>query len=244
MKCLALIAFVLGLGGSSFACSAVGCVGDGEELLPTFTIKVKLDDKPLAGATFHIKTKGVEQFSGVTDNAGGLLVSHLPPGFYWIQGDMLSTGITYGCFHVSDKASRKAKARLTYTWADEALRTSKMAGQLVASLPARSGTPIWNLTHRVDQPIAGAAITVHDAVSRAVYKTVSDQDGRFLIEGLPNGTYVVHIEGGSAADFTYDPEDDVIRLDISAKRNELLFKGGPSGCGGNQLSLDLFHSSG
>jgi Carboxypeptidase regulatory-like domain len=153
---------------------------------------------------------------------------------------MLGVGVTSGCFHVSDKPTRKAKGRLTYSWADSALRTSKIAGRLVAMLPGKGGTPIWNLTHQIDQPIVGAAITIHDAVSRAVYKATSDQDGRFVFEGLPNGTYVIHIEGGIAGDFTYDPEDDIVRLDDSAKHDELLFKGGPSGCGGNQLDLDLY----
>jgi hypothetical protein len=211
---------------------------------PTFTIKVTLDNKPLVGASFHIKAQGTEQFFGVTDDRGIVRVLRLSPGLYWINGDFLGTGITSGCFHVGDKPTRKAKASLSYSWADLAFETSKMAGRLVASLPAKGGTPIWNLSHHVDQPIAGAAITVHDAVSGAVYKTVSDQEGHFLIEGLPNGTYVVHIEGGNADDFAYNPGDDIIKVDNRAMGTELLFKVGPSGCGGNYLSLELLHASG
>lgn len=110
----------------------------------------------------------------------------------------------------------------------------------MASQPAKGGTPIWNLTHRVDVPIVGAGLTLRDPISHAVYMTTSDQDGHFFFEGLPNGTYVLHIEGGSAGEFTYDPANSVVELTNIAKRGELLFKGGPSGCGGNELALQLF----
>jgi hypothetical protein len=64
--------------------------------------------------------------------------------------------------------------------------------------------------------------------------------GHFSFEGLPNGTHVLHVEGGNTSDFTYDPSDSVVELSGTAKRGKLLFKGEPSGCGGNGLALDLF----
>jgi hypothetical protein len=225
---------------AAFGCSAAGCANSGDEVRPTFTILVTHADKPLAGVSFHIVAKGTEHFSGITDETGAIHVQQLTPGLYWLNGDLLGTGVVYTCFHISGKPSRKAKIKLSYAWGDEAPATSKIAGRLVASQPAKGGTPIWNLTHMVDVPIAGAGLTLRDPVSHALYMTTSDKDGHFFFEGLPNGTYVLHIEGGSAGEFIYDPANSVVELNNSAKRGELLFKGGPSGCAGNELALQVF----
>lgn len=239
--CIPIAIILLLYSSAAVACSAAGCLNNGDEMRPSFTIQVTHADKPLAGVNFHIVAKGTEQFSGITDESGATHIPKLAPGEYWLNGDLLGTGVVYTCFHVSGKPSRKAKIKLTYTWGDEAPATSKIAGRLVASQPAKGGTPIWNLTHRVDMPIAEARLTLRDPVSHAVYMKTSDQDGHFFFEGLPNGTYVLHIEGGSAGEFTYDPANSVVELTNIAKRAELLFKGGPSGCGdGNELALQLF----
>src|SRR5579863_1290962 len=241
MMCLAVMTGVLCFPLQCAACSMAGCLNDGDEIRPTFTIFVTHDDKPLAGVTFDIVSKGAQRFSGTSDEKGIVRVQTLIPGLYWLTGDLLGTGVVYTCFHVSRKPSRKAKTRLRYTWGDDALATSRIAGRLVDSQPAKDGTPIWNLTHRVDVPVTGAGLTLRDPLTYALYSTTSDRDGHFSFEGLPNGTYVLHVEGGNAGDHTYDPTDSVVELSSSAKRNELLFKGGPGGCGGNGLELDPFN---
>lgn len=238
---LAVMTALLSFDYRCAACSAAGCLNDGDEMRPTFTILVTHAGKPLAGATFDIVSKGVKQFSGATGEDGVVRIQILTPGLYWLSGDFLGTGVAYTCFHVSEKPSRKARERLTYTWGDEALATTRIAGKLLDSQPARGGTPIWNLTHRVDVPIAGAALTLRDPITHALYSTTSDHDGHFFFEGLPEGTYVLHVEGASTGDHAYDPTDSVIELNNTAKRTELLFKGGPSGCGGDGLALDLFN---
>ena len=240
--CLAVTTAFLCFDLQCDACSLAGCLNEGDERRPAFTILVTHDEKPLAGVAFDIVTKGVKQFSGSTDEKGIVRVRTLTPGLYWLSGDFLGTGVAYTCFHVSGKPSKKARNQLTYSWGDDAPATSRIAGRLVDSQPAKGGTPIWNLTHRVDVPITGAGLTLRDPLTHALYSTTSDQDGHFSFEGLPNGTYVLHLEGGSAGDRAYDPTDSVIELSSAAKRNELLFKGGPSGCGGNGFELDLFNN--
>jgi len=221
-------------------CSAVGCLNNGDEMRSTFTILVTHDDKPLVGVTFHVVTKGAEQFLGVTDEKGSIRVPKLPPGAYWLNGDLLGTGVVDTCFHVSATPSRKAKPKLTYTWGDEAPATTRIAGILVDSRPGKGDNPIWNLIHRTDVPIVGAALKLQDPVTHAVYLTSSDQDGKFSFEALPNGTYVLHIEGGAAGDRTYDATDQPINLDARAVRNLLIFKrrdAGGGSCGGTELDL-------
>lgn len=239
--CLGVMTGLLSFHLECVACSMAGCSNEGDEMRPTFTILVTHDDKPLAGVTFDIVSKGAKQFSGTTDEKGIVRIQTLPPGLYWLSGDMLGTGVVYTCFHVSGKPSKKARTDLTYTWGDDASATSRIAGRLLDSQPAKGGTPIWNLTHRVDVPITRATLTLRDPFTHAVYSTTSDQDGHFSFEGLPNGIYVLHLEGSSPDGHTYDPSDLEIELTSGAKRGELLFKGGPSGCGGNGIALDLFN---
>jgi hypothetical protein len=233
---LALIAVLLVCRGESAACSMMACSG-GDEMRPTFTIVVTHNDKALTGVIFRIRGDRALQFSEVTDDQGRLQVQNLAPAIYWLDGDFLGTNVVSICFHVNKKPSRKAKAKLTYTWGEDADPTTRMAGRLVASMPGKGGTPIWNLIHKVDIPVTAASLTLHDPLSGAQYTTTSDQDGRFSFEGLPDGTYVLHIEDGTAEGFEYSPANSIIKLTNKSKRTQLLFKGGPSGCGGNYLSL-------
>jgi len=237
---LAVAAALLSFRCQSAACSLAGCLNDGDEMRPTFTIRVTHDDKALAGVNFHIVAKGTEWFSGITDETGTLQVRRLAPGLYWLNGDILGTGVVYTCFHVKGKPSRRAKTKLAYTWGDEAPATTRIAGTLVDSQPGKGGTPLWNLLHRADVPIAGASLKLQDPLTRAIYLANSDREGKFSFEALPNGTYVLHIEDGAAGDRTYDATDQVISLDANAARNWLVFKrrdGGGGSCGGTELEL-------
>jgi hypothetical protein len=218
-----------------------GCLGNGDEMRPSFTILVTHDDKPLAGVRFHIVANGAERFSETSDDSGAVHIQKLAPGLYWLNGDLLGTGVVYTCFHVNEKPSRKAKTKLAYTWGDDAPGTSRIAGKLVDSQPGVGGTPIWNLVHRMEVPIVGAALRLQDPITHAVYLASSDQDGKFSFEGIPSRTYVLHIEGGAAGDRGYDATDEVISLDTSATRNWLVFKRSDAGggsCGGTELSLE------
>ncbi len=239
--CLAVVTGALSLLPQCAACSMAGCLNDGDEMRPAFTILVTHDDKPLAGVTFHVVSKGAERFSGTTDEKGMVLVQTLHTWTVLAERRSPRNRCDLYMFSHRRQSSKKAKTRLTYTWGDDAPATTRIAGSLVDSQPAKGGTPIWNLTHRIDVPVTGAGLKLRDPVTHALYSTTSDQDGHFSFEGLPNGTYVLHIGGGNAGDHTYDPTDSVVELSSIAKRSELLFKGGPSGCGAKGLTLDLFN---
>jgi hypothetical protein len=238
---LGIVAALLFFRSSLIACSMAGCLNDGDEASPTFTITVTHGDKPLAGVSFHIVGGGVEKFSGITDDGGVVHVQKLTPGLYSLNGELLGTGVVYTCFHVSNRPSKNAKATFNYTWGDEAPATSRIAGRLLDSQPGAGGTPLWNLVHRTEVPIVGASLKLQDPTTHAVYLAGSDQDGRFSVEGVPSGTYALHIEGGAAADRAYDATDQIIRLDDSANRNSLVFKrrdAGGGSCGGTELDLE------
>src|ERR1700691_5343365 len=100
---------------TALGCSMASCTNNGAEMRPTFTIAVTHEGKPLAGVSFRVVANGVDRFSGLTGDTG---VSHGPnrePGLYWLNGDLLGTGVVYACFHVGEKPSRRAKAKLSYT---------------------------------------------------------------------------------------------------------------------------------
>src|ERR1700757_1627885 len=122
--CLAVMTALLSFDLQCTACSMAGCLNDGDEMRPTFTIWVTHGDKPLAGVAFDIVSKGAKQFSGTTDENGIVRIQTLTPGLYWLSGDFLGTGVVYTCFHVNGKPSKKAKKQLTYTWSDDAPATS------------------------------------------------------------------------------------------------------------------------
>lgn len=222
------------------ACSMAGCLNGGREARKNLVVAIKYEGRPLAGVSVHVVSKGVERFSGLTDADGIVHLSGLEPGEYWINAEFLGIGAAYDCFHVNGQSSLTAKHRMTYKWGEDPPATSRIAGRLVDSQTDKGGTPIWNLTHRVDVPITGAGLKLQDPTTGAVYFTTSDNEGTFAFEGVPNGTYVLHIEGGAAGDRTYDSTDAVIQLSSSSDRSSLLFKrreAGGGSCGGTELEL-------
>ena len=82
---------------------------------------------------------------------------------------------------------------------------------------------------RVDVYLRGTEADMWQEPSASGHVLVGAPNGALSL-ALPNGTYVLHIEGGSADRFAYD----------RAVRTELLFRSGPSGCVGDESAFDLF----
>jgi Carboxypeptidase regulatory-like domain/Prealbumin-like fold domain len=234
------------------ACSTVGCVGGGVEMRGDFTVKIRHADKPLLGATVEISgpqgASSWKKFTVTTDEDGIARVSNLVPGDYWLDAEYLEIGAAYHCFHVKERPSQNAKRKLTYEWGDFAPGTRHIAGRLLDSQPGKGGTPIWNILHRVDVPIVAANLTLANVTTKAVYHAKSNAEGAFSFDGVPSGTYVLHIDAGTIeADRVYDASDHLIRLDSTGKRDSLLLKrreAGGGSCGGTSLELqDPDHNS-
>jgi hypothetical protein len=217
----------------------------GIEMRSDFAVKIRHADRPLAGAALEITgpqgTSDAKKFSVTTGKDGIARISNLAPGDYWLNAEYLVIGAAYHCFHVNEKPSRKAKRSLTYDWGDMAPGTRRIAGKLVDSQPGKGGTPIWNLLHRVDVPIADAKLTLQNATTEAVYHRTSDANGAFAFDRIPAGTYVLHIDAGKVVpDRAYEASDHLIALGSSARRDSLLLKrreAGAGSCGGTSLEL-------
>ena len=221
------------------ACSMAGCLGHGVEMRQNFVVLVTHAGKPLSGVSVHISGNG-KQFTLFTASEGEVSVADLASGDYWLDVQLLGISAAYQCFHVADRPTRRAKRKLTYDWGDEAPATQRIAGRLIDSQPSKAGSPLWNLLHRVDVPIIGASLKLQDPTTGAIYTGTSDNQGGFAFESIPDGTYVLHIEGGSAGDRGYDATDQLISLSPQASRNALLLTrrdAGGGSCGGTSLEL-------
>jgi hypothetical protein len=187
----------------SVACSLIGCAGNGIEMRRNFVVHITHQDRALSGVSVHVRRFGgenndTELFSGMTSSDGTVQVDDLPPGEYWLDAELLGISAGSECFHIGPSASRKAKKQLTYEWGDLAPAVRRIAGRLVDNQPGQEGTPIWNLIHRVDVPIAEAKLKLEDPRTGAVYTTTSDVDGHFAFAGKADGIYVLHVDAGIA----------------------------------------------
>jgi hypothetical protein len=224
---------------SLVACSLVGCPGNGIEVRPDFGVNIRHQDKPLSGVTVEISGNGTKsEFRTGAD--GGVYVSKLSPGDYWLSAEFLGISAAYTCFHVSPHSSRKARKTLKFEWGESPISTRQVAGRLQISQLGKGGTLVWNVTHKVDAPISNAKLTLKSPTNDAEYSTVSDSDGRFAFREIPNGVYVLQIEGGATKEGdTFGPDSLLLQLSPSAKLDALVMTpdvGGGS-CGGWSLAL-------
>lgn len=232
---------------SSYGCSSVSCLNKGVELRPEFVVRVTHGDKPLQGVSVRVSSAAGGNvnnlFSGVTAADGSVRVVNLPPGEYWLNAELLGIVAGTECFHVDPRPTRKAKKKVSYDWGDLAPATRQVAGRLIDSQPGHGGTPIWNQLHRVDTPISEARLRLQDPLTGAVYSTLSDSDGHFSFGSIPNGIYVLHIEGGTAPSGRgFDSSDHLIRLsDTDTAKGDMLLlshrDAGAGSCGGTYLEL-------
>jgi hypothetical protein len=226
--------------GSALACSLVGCLNRGIEVRPKFVVAVRYQGRPLRGTNVQVtdNTSGV-RFAAATGSNGAVQIETLAPGDYWLNAELLGTGVAYLCFHVAEHPSPSAKRRMTYQWGEFASATQRLAGKLVDSQPGTGPNPIWNLVHRVDVPIREARLRLQNPVTSETYNAVSDQDGNFAIDGAPRGIYILHIEGGRGAR-EYEGTDLPISLDPHAKRDTLILsrrEASAGSCGGTSLEV-------
>lgn len=231
---------------SVVACSVGGCIGRGAELRKNFIVTVTHQDKPLRGVSVQIArtsdVAGHQSFLELTGADGGAHFANLPPGDYWMEAKLLGITAGYECFHINSSASRNAEKSRRYSWGDEAPAVRQAAGRLVDSRPGKGGNPLENLFQRVNVPIPEARLELRRPVIGTVYATVSDASGHFTFDRVPVGTYVLHINAGTApGDRAFDAADLLVRFSEAAKLGTLLLtRSEPVGgsCGGTSLQIE------
>jgi hypothetical protein len=228
---------------SSPACSMAGCLDQGVEMRRHFVVKVEHGDKRLPGVSVWVAstTEGRRLLSGITNKDGTVSFTDLPPGEYWLTAELLGIIAGSQCFHIGSHTTRKAKKTLSYNWGDLAPGVSEIAGQLIRQQPGQGGTPFWNQLHPVEVPIGEAALKLYDPLIGEVRSTVSDVNGHFSIRGVPEGTYVLHVDSGTTRDGRdYGSTNELIHFGGGAKYDVLLLKwkdAGGGSCGGTSVEL-------
>jgi hypothetical protein len=228
---------------TSLACSAVACIDNGPEFRPTFEVAVRHDGRPFRGATVEILSyaegKPSTRFSGVTTSNGVVRFRDLPAGKYWLNTELMGVTAAYHCFHIAQRSSRIAKVRVTYEWGNFALATRQVTGSLIDSQPGTGESPLWNLVHRRNLPIVGATLKLQDAFTGRVFISTSDMDGAFGFDTIPEGLYVLRVEGGRS-NREFESADKLIRVSPKAKGSRLTLTkhdAGGGDCGGTVLEL-------
>ena len=210
-----------------------------------FSVHVTIEGQPLQGVTVRVtymeEGKTGDAFLGKTGTQGIALVA-LPAGNYWLETELLGVSAGAECFHVAKNSSWKATRRVTYEWAEMVPATRHLSGRFVDSQPGHGESALLNMLHRVDVPVPGATIRLQDPLTGKVIDTVSNGDGSFKFDSVPEGIYVLHIDSGIApGGRDFDSADLQIRLSREATRESLLLKhreAGAGSCGGTDLELE------
>jgi hypothetical protein len=223
----------------SIACSTAACLGNGDEMRRDFVVRITFENKPLSGVSVEIT--GTKTLSAISSADGTVNVDGLPAGDYWLNASLLGISAGSECFHVNSHSSRKARRMVRYEWDDySAPVIRRVAGKLIDSQPGQGGNPIWNLTHRVDTPISEAILRLQNPLTGMMYSTTADGSGDFSFDPIPNGTYVLHVEGGTTPAGRNYVTDKVVRLSETARPSTLVLEWRPAGggsCGGASLQL-------
>jgi Prealbumin-like fold domain len=216
----------VGLPSSSAACSMYECSPSQTELRSNFAVRVSHDDRPLARVVVKVTsndgTRLVELFSQETDTSGSVHISGLPPGDYWLHAELLGISAGTRCFHVAPSSSRKATKQIKFEWGDEPVAAREAGGRLIHTQAGHGDSPLWNLTHPAHLPISNARLSLRSPDSYAFYTATSDNDGHFAFGEIPDGLYVLRVEGGAAAGGRgIEPVNLLFRLSRSAPQRSL-----------------------
>lgn len=193
-----------------------------------FVVSVRQENRPIAGVAIELYTsdqngEATLLLSGKSKADGTFVVAHLRPGDYWLGVTFLGVRAAGSdCFYVPNRPSRKAKQALTYSWGDNPLVVSQLAGRLVERQPPRTDN------NPASMPITKARLTLRNATGGPAYTTMSKEDGGFAFDSVPSGTYVLEVEYENEPNLELRADHVVIRIDRKAE-------GGP-------ISLTRMHS--
>jgi hypothetical protein len=215
----------------------------------TFRIMIKLGRTGLHGAKVEITAlpAGRPIVTELTDSSGRATIKKLPRGGeYHIRVSYL--GVTAGedCFHVRAQSSASARSTLRYGWGGYGVSMRAVAGRLEESQPGKGvtlmtgkggallvgegGHPILNFDPGVTVPIEGVTTSLENALTREVLRSQSDDKGLFRFPDVPDGIYVLHIEGGKTAR-AYAPTDMVVPVSHTATRDSVVLTLSEDSCG-------------
>ena len=217
--------------GCSYSCIS------GRTLQPGSSIIVRHLGQPLPGVSVMIRAEDSDsnfnRFKGTTDHDGKVELPRVDPGRYWISVEFMGIRVSSECIRIMEHFSPFAESRLEFDWAPDPVMVSRVEGKLVDARPPE-GEPPPNFLARIKNreqlragavllPITYANLRLQSVASRETYFAASDAKGTFSFEDIPDGSYVLRIEGGISFN-EYDPTEFVVRVDSSTDRRDLHLK--------------------
>ena len=230
------------------ACSGAVCDTQRVEMEANFRVIIKLGRTGLHGAKVEITALPTGRLivTELTESSGRAAIKKLPRGDYHIRVSYL--GVTAGdeCFHVQAQSSASARSTLRYRWGGYGVAMRAVAGSVeewqpgkgVTLLEGKGGTllagkdghPILRLDLGRTVPIEGVTTYLENALTREVLRSQSDDNGMFQFAAVPDGIYVLHIEGGKTTR-AYTPTDMIVPVSHTATRGSVVLTLNEDGCG-------------
>lgn len=204
------------------------------------TVVVTHRKKPIAGIKVQIiPEKRVDPvFTSSTDERGIVLIDGLAAGRYYLTASYEEFEAGKEWIEVVAVPKAKIKKRFDFQWADWSYQTRRVAGTLTGLVPGNTGHPLMDIAHPNPTVYPGVAITLKNAFAEDERHTISDSTGAFLFDHVPEGIYILTIEGGMKsiagnADITRQVID-VIR---TGDRDSLPLELKGTGLGGAEFEL-------
>ena len=214
------------------------------QVSPNMTVKVTHLGKPIAGIEVEVvpQADGADPvFFAVTDEDGAAQIAGLVVGRYYLIASHRGFEGGREWIEVVSRADAKTIQHFDFQWADYAYVTRRAAGWLVGFVPGDTGNKIMDLARPKSTVYPGVGITLTGAFSDAEYHTLSDATGSFDIGPVPDGIYVLAIDGGMSSIYgTAEKTRQVVELTQSASRSSLrlVLSPGVTGCYGVGFELD------
>lgn len=164
---------------------------------PALTVSVTHDGAPIAGIEVTVipVTSNGPVFTGITDARGQVNIRDLATGKYFLAASHLGFEAGKEWIDVVAAADADTTSEFHFEWNSD-YQTQRIAGTLSGMAPGSTGNDWMDLVHPVKAVYGGVAITVRNAFGTNEYRTFSNRNGVFAIDDVPEGIYVLTIEGG------------------------------------------------
>lgn len=224
----------------AFGCSvSTGCNFDVQTVRPDFPVTVMHQGQPLRGAKVSVREVSAEKPQTLefeTDARGQAQVSNLKPGRWSLHVSYLGVSGGGSCLRVSRSPLRIPHRSLEYHWGDVAVDSDTISGLLIDSRPGNTGSRLFDRIRRLNVPIVGATLTLDSPTGGSVPAIRSDEKGEFSFGRVPDGVYVLRVEGGQTLS-AYPLTRILIHISQRAPMKKLVLQtqDGESNCGDTSL---------
>lgn len=190
---------------------------------PDIGVSVTHDHAPIAGievAVVPVNNAGPVS-SGTTDAHGDVYIRGLARGRYLLIASHIGFDAGKAWIEVVAPAEAPTIDHFCFHW-DSDYQTRRVAGTLTGLAPGSTGHEWMDIAHPVRAVYGGVHVTLRNAFGTNEYRSLTDRNGQFQIDQVPDGIYVLTIEGGEQANSgTADETSRIVDVRSSAARDDL-----------------------